>query len=161
MVFGMALLPPMGAKSSGRYWLLCRFDQAVQQLYTYDLVEGVLTRSSHPFGTYGFYSDIGVYFGSNEEIFAQWQDSTHLSQLIGLDSWTGRLTRTLLTTGYDLPGHPWRSVSFPSTGGRIIQGWLGLPDGAGPFPAILNTHGGPESLRTDIFFPQRFVEKST
>jgi dipeptidyl aminopeptidase/acylaminoacyl peptidase len=60
----------------------------------------------------------------------------------------------VLNISRDLPGHPWRSVSFPSTGGQLIQGWLGLPDGPGPFPTILNTHGGPESLRMDMFFPQ-------
>jgi dipeptidyl aminopeptidase/acylaminoacyl peptidase len=34
-----------------------------------------------------------------------------------------------------------------------IQGWLALPDGRGPFPTILHTHGGPEAVMTEMFGP--------
>lgn len=39
----------------------------------------------------------------------------------------------------------------------MIQGWLGLPEGVGPFPTVLNTHGGPESYRTDMYLPNSQV----
>src|SRR5207249_7839956 len=51
------------------------------------------------------------------------------------------------------PGRPWRSVSFPSSDGTPIQGWLALPEGAGPFPTILETHGGPTAVMMESFDP--------
>jgi dipeptidyl aminopeptidase/acylaminoacyl peptidase len=36
----------------------------------------------------------------------------------------------------------------------MIQGWLGLPEGQGPFPTILHTHGGPESVMTERYLPE-------
>jgi len=36
----------------------------------------------------------------------------------------------------------------------MIQGWLGLPaDGSSPYPTILHTHGGPEAVAMDSFYP--------
>jgi dipeptidyl aminopeptidase/acylaminoacyl peptidase len=34
-----------------------------------------------------------------------------------------------------------------------VQGWLGLPDGDGPFPTILHLHGGPEFAMPELFYP--------
>ena len=133
--------------------LLCQFAQAIQQLYLYDLTTQTLTKLNHPGGTFGFFASSGTYFGPGGEIFAQWQDATHPSQLIALDARTGEKTRTLLAAG-DVPaGRPWKSITFPSSDGQIIQGWLGVPEGDGPFPAILHTHGGPEAVTTEMFGP--------
>jgi dipeptidyl aminopeptidase/acylaminoacyl peptidase len=35
----------------------------------------------------------------------------------------------------------------------MIQGWLGVPEGKGPFPVILHTHGGPVVVATELFLP--------
>ena len=40
---------------------------------------------------------------------------------------------------------------FTSSDGQTIQGWLGLPDGAGPFPTVLETHGGPHAVAIEHF----------
>jgi len=144
---------PLDWSSDGCRILLCHFAQAVQQLYVYDLTTQALTKLNHPGGMFGFFASPGVYFGSGEEIFAQWQDSTHPSQLIALDARTGGKTRTLLAADETPAGRPWRSVTFPSSDGQIIQGWLGVPEGDGPFPAILHTHGGPERVTTEEFDP--------
>jgi dienelactone hydrolase len=133
--------------------LLCQFNQAVQQLYTYDLATSTLTRLYHPGGTFGFFAALGTYFASEDEIFAQWQDSTHPSQLITLDSRTGGKLRTALSEGEVPPSHPWKSITFLSSEGQMIQGWLGLPNGEGPFPTILHTHWGPEAVTTEVFDP--------
>ena len=133
--------------------LLCQFTQAIQQLYLYDLTTQALTKLNHPGGTYGFFANSGTYFGSGEEIFAQWQDATHPSQLIALDARTGEKTRKLLAAGEVPAGRPWKSITFPASDGQIIQGWLGLPEGDGPFPTILHTHGGPEVVATELFGP--------
>jgi dipeptidyl aminopeptidase/acylaminoacyl peptidase len=37
--------------------------------------------------------------------------------------------------------------------GDPIHGWLAAPEGEGPFPTILETHGGPTSVETLRFSP--------
>ena len=146
-------LSPLAWSRDGRCLLLCQFTQAVQQLYLYDLTTHRLTRLDHPGGTFGFFATSGTYFGPGNEIFAQWQDAANPPQLIALDASTGEKTRTVLAAGDVPPGRPWRSITFPSSDGQMIQGWLGVPEGTGPFPVILHTHGGPESVATELFAP--------
>jgi dipeptidyl aminopeptidase/acylaminoacyl peptidase len=64
-------------------------------------------------------------------------------QLIALDGERGALQRVVLPVRDVPPSRPWRSITFTSSDGQRIQGWLGLPDGEGPFPTVLETHGGP------------------
>lgn len=144
---------PVDWSTDGRCVLLCQFSAAVQQLYTYDLESSVLTKLRHPQGSYDFWISVGTYFGPANEIFAQWSDSEHPSQLIALDATTGEKTRVVLAAGEVPPGRAWRSIHFPSSDGQIIQAWLGVPDGEGPFPLIFHTHGGPEFAMTDMFHP--------
>jgi dipeptidyl aminopeptidase/acylaminoacyl peptidase len=145
---------PLDWSPDGRRLLLCQFTQAIQQLYLYDLTAQTLTKLDHPGGTFGFFASVGTYFATEGEIFAQWEDATHPSQLIALDEQTGKKTRTVLSAG-DVPaGHSWKSIAFPSSDGQMIQGWLGVPDGGGPFPTILHTHGGPESVMTERWLPE-------
>jgi dipeptidyl aminopeptidase/acylaminoacyl peptidase len=62
--------------------------------------------------------------------------------------------RTILAAS-DAPSGPlWRSVSFPSSDGTSIQAWVGVPEGAGPFPTVLSVHGGPEGAASDRFSPR-------
>jgi dipeptidyl aminopeptidase/acylaminoacyl peptidase len=147
------VVPLDWSRDAGRL-LLCQFAQAVQQLYLYDLATETLTKLNHPSGgTYGFYAAVGTYFGPGDEIWAQWQDAAHPSQLIALDALTGEKTRTVLAAGEVPAGRPWKSITFPSSDGQMVQGWLGVPDGPGPFPVILHTHGGPELVATELFLP--------
>lgn len=144
---------PVNWSPDGRRLILCQFSQAVQQLYLYDLTVDTLRKLNHPGGAFAFFAGGGTYFGSETEIFAQWQDAAHPSQLIALDEQTGEKRRTVLAAGSVPPGHSWKSVSFPSSDGQMIQGWLGLPDGQGPFATILHTHGGPEAVTTEVYAP--------
>src|SRR5581483_11186310 len=139
---------PTGWSRDGKRILLRQFSQAIQHLYIYDIESQTLKALHLPGGTLG-----NVYFGPGNEIFANWGDSTHPSCLIALSSETGEKTRTVLSAGAVPPGHPWRSITFTSSDGATIQGWLGLPDGEGPFPTILETHGGPTSVATETFSP--------
>jgi dipeptidyl aminopeptidase/acylaminoacyl peptidase len=72
--------------------------------------------------------------------------------LIELDGQTGVFRRTVLAAGETPPSRPWQSITFSSVDGQLIQGWLALPEGEGPFPTILHTHGGPEAVATEAFF---------
>ena len=145
---------PLDWSPAGKRLLLCQFHQAIQQLYIYELTAQTLTKLEHPSGTFGLFAVVGTYFGTEGEIFAQWQAAAHPSQLIGLDVQTGKKTRIVLTAGDVPPGRSWRSVAFPSSDGQMIQGWLGVPDGQGPFPTILHTHGGPTSVMTERWMPE-------
>ena len=145
---------PFDWSADGRQLLLCQTHHAVQRLHLYDLDGGELHSLRHPGGTFGFWDEPGTYFAPGGEIFAGWQDATHPSQVIALDAETGERRRTVLPAGEVRPGRPWRSVTFPSSDGQVIQGWLALPEGQPPFPAILETHGGPESVTTERFSPR-------
>lgn len=148
-------ISPMDWSPDGKRILLSNSKLAVQRLYIYDLTTGGLTQLDHPGGFYGIGTGFipTTVFAPNNEIIAGWQDSTHPPQVIALDSRTGRKTRTVLSAGDVPPGKPWKHITFTSIDGETIQGWLGLPDGKGPFPTILHTHGGPETATVEYFMP--------
>lgn len=137
----------------GQRVLLATITQAVPQLYTFDLLSATLQRLDHPRGTFFPYTGSGTYFASDAELFVTWQNSENPSHLIALDSRTGRKTRTVLAAGGAPPARPRQSITFPSSDGQAIQAWLIVPEGAGPFPAIIETHGGPSAVETDNFSP--------
>lgn len=150
-------ITPVDWSADGRHILLARSHQAIEHLAICDLVTAsagsgqaaTLVPLDHPAGHYS----LGAYSTTANEIFALWQDSTHPPQLIALDSRTGAKKRTVLPACDVPPGHPWRHITFISPDGETIQGWLGLPDGKGPFPTILHTHGGPETATVEYFLP--------
>ena len=145
---------PLDWSPGGAQLLLCEFARARQQLLVYEVASGTLRMLRHPSGTYGFMAEGGIYFISNDMICTPWQDATHPSQVLALDATTGEPLRTLLTAGEVPPSRPWRSITFPSSDGHEIQGWLAVPEGAGPFATLLETHGGPTAVQTEQFLPR-------
>lgn len=139
---------PLDWSFDSRRLLLHQVFRASSQLYIYDLEAGNLTRLEHPHGTYA-----NVKFGPEGQIVAEWTDSTHIRQIVALDNATGAWQRKLLAQGEAPPARPLTSISFCSSDGVEVQGWLGLPDGTGPFPTILDLHGGPHIVRTDVYDP--------
>lgn len=140
---------PSGWSRDGKRLLLTQFSQAVQRLFIYDLTNQSLKEMHLPGGALSFAS----YFGPDDEVFAHWGDSTRSAELVAFSSITGERTRTVLSAGSVPAGHSWRSITFTSSDGQPIQGWLGLPDGQGPFPTILETHGGPTAVQIETFSP--------
>jgi dipeptidyl aminopeptidase/acylaminoacyl peptidase len=138
---------PLDWSCDSRHLLLRQVFRASSQLYIYDLERGTLIRLEHPHGTYA-----NVQFGPQGQIVAEWTDSTHSRQLVALDIATGA-RRMLVAQGEAPPARPLTSISFRSSDGVEIQGWLGLSDGTGPFPTILDLHGGPHIVRTDVYDP--------
>lgn len=145
----------MDWSSDGNSILLSNSKQAVQHLYIYDLAKDRLRPLDHPSGYYGMgtFFTPDAEFKTSHEIIIVWQDSTHPQQVIALDSQTGKKTRTVLSADDVPPGKPWQQITYKSTDGETIQGWLALPDGKGPFPTILHTHGGPETATVEYFLP--------
>jgi dipeptidyl aminopeptidase/acylaminoacyl peptidase len=150
---------PLDWSPDGMTILLCQLYRGQQQLYGYRLADQLLTRIDHPEGT--FYNPIiGVpgesespWFGLNEEVWGIWEDSVSPTRLIALDAQRGTPTRVMLPTIEVPPGHVVRSITFSSSDGQEVQAWLGLPDGEGPFPAIIYIHGGPHTVYPNGFAP--------
>ncbi len=140
---------PLDWSHDGDRLMLLQTSRAERRLWIYDVAGDALHELDHPPGYYGW----GTYFGPGDEIFATWEDAVLPTRVIALDPETGALRRTVLAAGETAPGRPLRAVTFASTDGQEIQGWLGVPDGEGPFPTILYTHGGPESVQTVEFLP--------
>jgi dipeptidyl aminopeptidase/acylaminoacyl peptidase len=139
---------PLDWSSDSRYLLLQQVCRARSQLYRYDLETGTLTHLDHPQGVYA-----DAVFGPKGQIIAEWTDSTHSRQIVALDPTTGTRQGTLLIGGDPPPARPFTSISFPSSDGVEVQAWLALPDGVGPFPTILELHGGPHIVRTQAYNP--------
>lgn len=131
--------------------LLCQIYQAQYQLYRYEVGTHTVTKLEHPSGTVGGF--FGGFFAGQDEVWVIWEDASHPSRLIALDSKTGKQTRTVISAG-DVPaGQPFKSILFTAANGDTVQGWLAVPEGDGPFPTILHTHGGPAAVMSPQFAP--------
>jgi dipeptidyl aminopeptidase/acylaminoacyl peptidase len=124
--------------------LLCQTHQAIQQLWLYEIASKHITKLDHPSGFYETSKGRGTYFYSPTQIFAGWEDAGHPPQVIELNAKTGKMQRDVLVASRSLPGQSLRSIQFASSDGQLIQGWLGVPEGAGPFPTVIYLHGGSE-----------------
>ena len=138
----------------GRSVLLGFVNEAVQTLCFYDLDTDEVTPLDHPAGVFRGYGELAVHI-DHERILVAWSDASHPMQLVALDPVTGRRQGTALSVSNSVPaGQPWRSVHFTGANGDLVHGWLATPEGEGPFPMILHTHGGPTAVMTSTFAPE-------
>jgi len=100
----------------------------------------------------------GVYSGpkaTNRALIANWQDSTHPSEVVRIDPRNGTTTPiTAFNTrrAATLDRLPFREFWFTSSKGRKIHSWLALPpqfDENKQYPLVLAIHGGPFSSSLD------------
>lgn len=126
--------------------ILRQMQNAAPQLYLLHLGSGALERLDHPSGTY-----LNMQFLDDGAICALFEDSTRPRQVVRLDGKSGALAETLLSAEPVPASRPWRSVTFQSTDDATIQAWVATPEGDGPFPTILHTHGGPDSVMPNLF----------
>ena len=137
---------------SGKMILLYQTHKAATRLWTYDLETQEAAMVRHPDGTIG-----AAQFRTEGSVLFSWQDSTNPPRLmeVGL---SGNERPRIHLAPKDVPkSWPWRTVSFHSSDGQEIQGWVATPPGAGPFPTILDTHGGPTSVQLNVFAPRAQV----
>ncbi len=143
-VEGMAWSPD--AKSV----LLCQINKASTRLWLYDIDSQVLRRVVHSDGTIA-----GAWFRTRETLLLAWQDSTNPTQLIEVDLHRSTVSPRKYLVPRDVPeSRAWQSASFQSSDGQEIQCWFATPDGLGPFPTILETHGGPSAAQFNVFSPR-------
>lgn len=133
--------------------LLCQLYQAEYQLYVYDFERQSVTRLKHPPGVWG--AEKPGSFTAGGDILVTYEDPSTPPQLVLLDGVSGELKRVLLSADAVPPGHPLRSLHVVGANGERVQCWLATPDGEGPFPTILHTHGGPEWVTCRYFSPAR------
>lgn len=143
-------LLPLGWTPDGAAVLLLNSDRATERLYLLDLESGLARALDHPTGAI---ADDGTLVAPDGSIVVTREDGTTPPEVIALDPATGRVIRTLIAASDAPPSRPWKSVDIPSTDGSVVQGWLGTPDGTGPFPTIVDVHGGPQAHETDRFIP--------
>lgn len=151
---------PLDWSHDGARLLLLQSHAARTRLYSYQLATRALTRLDHPEGLVagkgGPYhcGTPGSFFTPDGDLVTLWQSGAVPPRLLLLDGATGAVKRTMLAPEEGPPGVALRSVTFPSTDGTPVQGWLGLPAGAaGPRPAILHMHGGPHAHTPDAYDP--------
>jgi dipeptidyl aminopeptidase/acylaminoacyl peptidase len=138
---------PWGWSPDGQRILLCNLANAQYQLYVYDVEKALLHRLAHPSGTF----NSGYYFDA-DTIYVNMQDSQHPTQVVALDATSGAQKAVVLPASGQLPpSRKWRSVTFESAPGVMIQAWVATPDGQGPWPMILETHGGPTAVETETY----------
>jgi dienelactone hydrolase len=139
---------PLEWSDDGERVLLLQTNRAVQRLHVHELAPATTRPLGGPGGTFGM-----GYFRPDGEVWASWQDAAHPARMVALDSASGARLRDVLAAGPAPVGRPWRSVSFRSSDGTEVQAWLGRPEGPGPFPAVIEAHGGPHRCVTEDFWP--------
>ena len=139
---------PVDWSDDGERLLLMQINNAVQRLATYDLDDEQLTWLDHASGMIS-----SAHFAEDGEIYAHMNNSTSPSRVVALDEASGAERRVLLKGGDSPGGTQCRSITYPSTDGAEIQAWLATPTGDGPYPTIINIHGGPTAATFDMFSP--------
>lgn len=133
----------------GQYILLRQMYMAENKLWLYNTQTKEVTALNHPSGTYSH-----AYFTPQGTIYAHISDATNPERIIELGGLTGELKGVVLDASKDQGGIRPRSVTFTSANGVPIQAWLYTPEGEGPFPTIVHTHGGPTAVTTENFSPE-------
>lgn len=128
--------------------LVMQVSEARNQLYIYDLTRSTLHKLNHPDGVIA-----AAYFHGKDEIYAHFQSATQPAALIALDAVSGAQKRVVLSGGDAPECRPMRSMTFPSVSGSTIQAWLATPEGDGPFPTIIEAHGGPTAVQLNTYMP--------
>jgi dipeptidyl aminopeptidase/acylaminoacyl peptidase len=114
-------------------------------LHRLDLEAGTLTEILHPRGEVS-----GARVRPDGSVWMQISSGHSAPQL--LDD-GGRVLLEPDRAGFR-EGRPYREWLFRNPGGDLVQGWLVVPEGEGPFPTYLHVHGGPSWLYEDTWQPE-------
>ena len=142
-------LVPLGWHPDSGSVIVRQIVAATTQLLVWDLRSGRLDRVPHDPSNV-----VAAYFAPDGRLLAELGDATNPPRVVALDRHAGSIVSELLRIADPPPGRPWRSVTYPSTDGSEIQAWLAEPDGDGPFPTVIDSHGGPTAARFDEWSPE-------
>lgn len=137
---------PLGWSPDGRQVVMLHTASARRDLYVSDLVSGDVRAIDLGGGTVQ-----SAAFIDNATLLVRHESATTPGRMLIVDVPTGRVTDERFAH-VDVPSaRPWQSVSFTSSDGQAIQGWLCVPEGDGPFPTVLDMHGGPDDVQTEVY----------
>lgn len=143
---GLVGASPCSWSPDGTRLLLWQEDQGHKRFAISTPAEQSIQVLSELHGTYW-----SSYFGNTGEIYTHWgmiQDGSVVGpEIVALDAISGTQRRPLVAFDPVPSGRPWQSVSFSSSDGQEVQAWLMTPEGEGPYPAIIDLHGGPHLQR--------------
>ena len=118
-----------------------------------DIATETLQDLDHLPGTYYDEHSAGHILCPEGKIIAVHRSAEKPGEVVEMDGDTGQRHRVLLSLGEAPPAQPWRSVTFASSDGTTVQAWVATPPGDGPFPTILEIHGGPHSAVYERYDP--------
>lgn len=147
-------LVPFDLSPDGRAVVVVGSDRTAQSLHVLDLASGTLRTLDTGSGTVALpFVEHDPCFLPDGSLLVVREDAGTPPEVIVVDADDGRQLRTLVPAPRVGASRTFRSVDIPSTEGALVQGWLGVPDGDGPFPVVLEVHGGPQDHETDRFHP--------
>ncbi len=154
-------LNAVSISDDGRTILLVGADRTVERLVLLDVDRGELRTLEGITGDLNSWGGAGTFLRDDGKIVVTREDATMLPEVLLVDPADGRVLETLLPTTPVPMSRPVRSVDVPTTNGATAQGWLMTPEGQGPFPTILDIHGGPQGHELDRFDPdaQAWVDR--
>ncbi len=127
----------------GSSLLLCHSHEGRDRLLRYEVASGRLAPVEHPEGTV---ADARV--RPDGEVWVRMSSGARAPRVL-----SSRGRDVLAAGGERAPdGRPYRPWSFDGPGGRV-HGFVVTPAGPGPFPLVLEIHGGPHWHWADAFSP--------
>ena len=154
-------LRPASISEDGLTLLLVGAHRTVERLVVLDVDSGQLRSIEGITGDLNSWGGAGTFLRSDGKVVVTREDGTMLPEVLLVDPADGKVLETLLPTTPVPESRPFRSLDVPTTGDATAQGWLMTPEGPGPFPTILDIHGGPQAHELDRFFPdaQAWVDR--
>jgi dipeptidyl aminopeptidase/acylaminoacyl peptidase len=132
--------------------LLLQMHRAITRLHVYDL-DTEQHRAVALHGSVNPRLRRPAWF-AGDRIWAVTTDSIKPARIVECDLGAASEDRTILAVDAGVANaHPWRSIEFDS-GGDNVQAWLATPEGSGPWPTVIETHGGPVAVEVDSYWPE-------
>ena len=147
-------LNPVSISDDGRTLLVVGADRTVERLVVLDVERAELRTLEGITGDLYSWGGTGTFLRADGKVVLTREDATMLPEVLLVDPANARVLETLIPTTPVPKSRPLRSLDVPTTGGATAQGWLMTPDGPGPFPTILDIHGGPQGHELDRFDPE-------
>jgi dipeptidyl aminopeptidase/acylaminoacyl peptidase len=143
---------PIAWSPDGGSVLLCEAG-GTQRLHRYDLETGDDRRLDHPAGSYADEMLGGPSFPTPDTIVGLRESAVRPPAVLELDALDGHLRRVLIDPPDSPAAAAWQSVVFPSDDDTPIQAFVATPQGSGPFPTIIDMHGGPHLATVENYDP--------
>jgi dipeptidyl aminopeptidase/acylaminoacyl peptidase len=135
----------------GTALLLSQLFEGRDRLHRYDVATGAAEPLRHESGTI-----TGAAVRPDGDVWLRISTSTQAARVV-----TSTGEQVIAAHGESAPaGRPYRSWHFENPRGERVHGFVVEPEGAGPYPLVLDIHGGPHSQWMEQFFPrvQAFVD---